>query len=579
MNMNELTGHNPIINNNDEEVIVNPNIKKPSGTVKSVDPVQLRGLKTPEEIAMEQGGVTEFDEAKKLAAESADKEKERMETVKEVLEQTEGELDSEAAQAIFGFDPIAAMQNPPDPATLNKQKVMEQIQKEKGIIPQVDDSIPLEQPSRSIDPQLAVPEEEIDDEDAEIERDLDDGISASSRMVSYEPEVPTAPKIKQPEEAPQTVEPAKISSTLPEFDDEDDEDEDELVDEDQGPTDEERLEALRNEIHQKISPIAKKFDISTFSITKKPARLKNTLPVAQAAVGNKLAEWPLYHSGKVITMEGLLGSEIDTLASRVSRNNIQGLREQYNILYQHDKTPGKPETLEQWLKSISILDIDHLYGAIYRATFENANFFPYDCENDRCRHSFLSDSIPFMNMVKFANDNVKKRFHEILEGGITTSDSTFAAEVVPISDTYALSIRVPSIYDAVIRPAYLDKDFYARNDAIVALATYVDEMFYIDMEHQELRPIETVYYHDNIGKTERARIIALKKIVKTLTSDQYNLIVEYINSVNEGDSKTGVDYIVPETQCPKCGQKIEEQTVTASYLFFLRHRLATLANG
>ena len=79
MNMSELTGHDSIVNSDDEEVIVNPNIKKPSGTVKSVDTVQLRGLKTPEEIAMEQGGVTEFDEAKKLAAESADKEKERME--------------------------------------------------------------------------------------------------------------------------------------------------------------------------------------------------------------------------------------------------------------------------------------------------------------------------------------------------------------------------------------------------------------------------------------------------------------------------------------------------------------------
>lgn len=556
-------------NQNDEEIIVNPNLKSSSnGTRIKVDPVELRGLKTAEEIALENGGgITEIDEAKILAENAVLREAEMPDTIREVLEQTGGELDTEARESIFGFDPIAAMETPPKPGKTSLKEITENAKSimESRDIPDptpIEDQIPYE--SDFYD----------DDDDDELI-----GEQSSPKPISSHQDLntPTAPEIEPIEKADEVKAP-EVSNTLPEFDDDDDDDE-ELIDEDQGPTDDEIMENLKKEIHEKISPIAKKFDISTFSIVKKPVRVKNAIPVAEAAAGNKLADWVLYNSGKTITMEGFLGSEIDTIINRTSRNNVQGLREQYNMLYKHDKTPGKPGTFEEWVKSISILDVDHLYAAAYRATFEGSNFIPYDCPNNRCKNSFLSDNRPFMSLVKFENDNVKHRFNKILNGDYTTADSWYASEIVPVSDTFAVSLRMPSIYDAIIKPAYIDEEFYARNEAVVALSSYIDEIFYIDAENQQLRPIESVYYPNNIGKTERARIVALKKIIKTLNSDQYNMIVSYISAINSGDDRVGVKYVIPETNCPNCGASIPEEETSALNMLFLRHRLAMLANG
>lgn len=575
MNLDQLK--NPGVQSDDDGVIVNPNVAKetkPSGELHKVNPAELRGLKTSEEIAAENDPGTEIDQAKALAAEAIEKQGEMVDTMKEVLEQT-GELDHEAMESIYGFDPIQMMQNPPKLKSGALKGEREKLKEEM-------DNIPVEDESKEVSDKI-IPieraEVKVDAEEEEIEKDLE----VEPKMESYKPMEAAAPTIPVDNTPDTKSSIPEVSNTIPEFDDDMDKELEEIekeIDEDtgvEGPTREERLEMLKKDIHEKITPIASKFDISGFSIVNKPVRVSNTIPVAKAESGAKVADWVLFSSAKRITMEGFLGSEIDTLASRTGRNNVQGLREQYNLLYEHDRTPNKPGTLEEWLKSISVMDSDHLFAAAYRASFENTNFVPYDCPDGKCGKSFLSESMPFMKMVKFDNDEAKQKFNTILNSDYTTGDTRYVSEIIPISDIYAVSLREPSIYDAIIKPAYLDSDFYNKYESLVALSTYIDGIYYIDAAKKELRPIDFVRYPNNIGKTEKAKIVILKKVVQTLNSDQYNLIISYINAITK--KRSGVSYIIPETNCPGCGAKIEEESTTAGNLLFLRHQLATLANG
>ena len=152
-------------NQNDEEIIVNPNLKSSSsGNRVKVDPVKLRGLKTAEEIALENGGgITEIDEAKILAEDAIEREAEMPDTIREVLEQTGGELDTEARESIFGFDPIAAMETPPKPGKTSLKEITENA---KSIM----DSRDIPEPT-PIEDQIPDESDFYDDDDDEEEED------------------------------------------------------------------------------------------------------------------------------------------------------------------------------------------------------------------------------------------------------------------------------------------------------------------------------------------------------------------------------------------------------------------------
>lgn len=277
-------------------------------------------------------------------------------------------------------------------------------------------------------------------------------------------------------------------------------------------------------------------------------------------------------------MEGLQGVDIDTLSDRNARNTPQALRTQYNVFYSHILDENKPDTLDAWLKTVSVADIDHLYACVYLPTFAGANFIPYDCEAEGCKNAFISDDIPFMDMVKFKDDEAKKKFMSLVEGQATPSTGLVVGEMIPISEYYAVVLRDPSIYDAIIRPAYLDEEFRNKHRRTIGIAPWIYEIYELDVENKLINPITMMEYKNNIRKTEKARIITLEKMLNSLTSDEYYMLVSYINAINDTDASS-VTYVMPEICCPKCEEKIEETAVRMSQLLFLRHQLASLANG
>ena len=175
-------------------------------------------------------------------------------------------------------------------------------------------------------------------------------------------------------------------------------DEGSSVTEDENALNDHRLELLKEDINSKISHTSIK-SIAGFTISKKPISVNNASIAAKRDHG-KVADWVLPGSDRIISMREMTGTEIETLLSNnTGRNKLNGIRDQYQLLYDHVIDPYKPKDVDSWVKLISVTDVDHLYAAVYRATFEGKNFIPYDCpDTNKCKNSFLSDNVPSMTM-------------------------------------------------------------------------------------------------------------------------------------------------------------------------------------
>lgn len=340
-----------------------------------------------------------------------------------------------------------------------------------------------------------------------------------------------------------------------------------------------KLESAREDIKNKVIPIAQRVDIKGFTLLNKPVTISNSVEMAHHSQHIKTARWALFSSKLPIEMSGFLGTEIDDLVrlSSIREPSAADNTKLYKLFYDHIVTP-KPDSVEAWMKTVSIMDIKHLYATAYRASFEGVNFLPFDCTNPRCNNGFVSDSLPWEDMVKYENEDARKEAMRIYKSNPPESDyKLYTTEIVPISDVYAMSFKEPSIYDVQIAPLYLDPDWYTKMEGTISINAYVDSIYVIDAKNKALRPLFIKSYHGDTRKTLKAKVLALGKVLTTLTSDQYNLISSYIEEINK--TMNYVNYQRPEVICPKCGKKIEAVDQNPAELLFTRHRLTSLANG
>lgn len=457
---------------------------------------------------------------------------------------------------------------------------------EEEIMQDIENEIPEEYDEVEED----VIQEKVEDQDYEIEEDdYEDELEEEEQVEEEETPIKPVTVEKNAEDVDEPINKSDVLPPIPEnkpFIDRSEDDDLKALDEESSTETEEeaqalnehRIELLKKDVRKKVTPIFAK-NIAGFSIAKKPISISNTSAQAKKQHG-RVADWVLPASNRIISMRELTGPEIDTVLSNANtRNKLNSIREQYQLLYDHVEDPYKPGDVESWAKLISVSDVDHLYAAVYRASFEGVNFIPYDCpDTKKCKNSFLSDNVPFMDMVKFKDSHAKAHFDKLINSVPTEKYSVYNTEVYPVSDVYALGFKEPSIYDVVFVSAYLDDAFIQKYQDIMAIAPYVDGMYYIDQNDKVLRPIYVKEYPNDVVKTAKAKIITLSKIIKDLSSDQFNMIAMYANDVM-GDRTDEITFRIPETHCPKCGAKIEEAGYTASQLLFLRHHLTALANG
>ena len=449
--------------------------------------------------------------------------------------------------------------------------------------------IPVENPTQDLmdelDAELAKDDAEYESEvgynneyESEVEED-DNKVLKAARAYTYSDNVSVEDEVPTPA-SHSTV--ATIDTTFKDFEsgdinfDKEDEDLEENVDEQKLAEKEqkEQLDKLRTLVRQKISPVTKAFDISTFSVSKRPAANRISTPRDKSS---KIADWVLMSSQKPIYMRKFSGTELERLANGgKGRTRLNRALDTWQLIYSHIVDPHKPETLEDWAKATSFLDIDHIYMAIYRANFEGSNYIPYNCTNEHCKDKvFLSDNFDIMDMCKFADKEAKDKFNSIIGTEPNFTSGLYSTEIVPVSDDYAFVFREPSIYNIIFESAVLDEEFVEKFGDLISICSYIDEIYYINKQEQILQPVRTNVYPNNLKKTVKSRIINFSKYISELGSDEYNTIIAYMQKINESGDK--LTYQLPEVTCPACNTVIPAVKQDAQNLVFTRHQLAALA--
>lgn len=478
----------------------------------------------------------------------------------------------EEVDVMAGFDENSKVEaNTQQDIPVRARRVSQQVKQETPapVDPSFDD-IPIE-----AEP---VEDDQAEDDSTDINEELSD-------MTSSETEVIESPKVDDDDEKLDVetvsdntvpaddnfqIESGYIQEDEKVYENEDGEDVKE-TNESATLTDDQRRELLKNLVRQKIKPAVKKINLSGYSIAKKGTISSISLNATRQVYSVK---WPLINTGICVRMKEFSGQDLER--ARIALNNNEA-RPVLELMYNHIISP-KPDTLEGWMKSVAFEDYDHLFFAIYCASFNGANYIPIDCQNPACKtKTYITDNIPFMQMVKFDSDKTKKEFIKLYKEDPIESKGMFPSEIVPISENYAISFVTPSLYSTLMVTELLDDDFVNKYNNTVSNIPYIDTIYQIDSNSKQLIPVEWKTYANNDGKSLQSRVIRYEHVFNSMTIDELAAIDGIIQKLNE--KSNAIQYMIPETTCPYCNHKNPEQVQSPSVLVFLRSQLGRLATS
>lgn len=321
---------------------------------------------------------------------------------------------------------------------------------------------------------------------------------------------------------------------------------------------------LRAEIRKKINPVKKKFDLSSAEVIRKPASVNNYVANKQRAT-KRTFMWPLFRSGRPIKIQSFNANELNILSEQARSNTPVDV---FRTIYNHIVGP-KGADFDQWAKCTSYFDVNHLWFAIYGACFYGSNYLPFSCE--KCREITVTTDTPLMDMVKFKDDEAKKLFDNIMNMPEDEKfGSVFAESRIQVADDLVIGFKEPNIYNSMVENAYYDRDFRQKYNDIINISNYISDIYFIT-DDGNLEPFATKEYPNNAVKTAKARIIQYAKLIRSLSSDEYGVVMTAI--VEMGRDTEPVTYQMPEITCEKCGAVIPAEEQDASSLVFTRHQL------
>ena len=355
----------------------------------------------------------------------------------------------------------------------------------------------------------------------------------------------------------------------------DEEDEEEIVyTPNEGPSNQELLDDLKSQIKEKVSPIRKSIDLSKFTFAKKAVSAQKVMKLAIHNHQNA-ADWVLPSAGRSISMTGLSGPEILKLNPENSnRNRANTFRDMYRVIYDHVLDGNKPE-FEAWLKQLRYVDLQHIYFALYMATFGGSNFVNYSCP--KCKKVFIKD-INFNDMVVYADDETKTKIQNMLKMDSTSvSNDEYPVTLIPVSDSYAFAIKTPSVWNVIMETASLSDKFLEKHADLIDVVSYIDSAYLIDSTNEQLIPINTKPDPNDMAKTAARRIKAMYDIISTLSSEEYYALRAAIGELDEEVTK--MSYQIPACKCPTCETEIPANAeITPDGMLFMRHQLAAIGN-
>ena len=334
------------------------------------------------------------------------------------------------------------------------------------------------------------------------------------------------------------------------------------------------LRHLQKMAMEKMKPVSTRLDISSFTIVKKP--VANVNPIFQDSK-DRVIKWVLPAQKSIVLMKEFNGSEIEKLREySENSNSIDALNRRFKMIYDHIVSP-KPDSFEVWLKTTPFEDVDHYFFAIYVACFKGANFLPGDCINKDCGETYITDDTKIMDMVKFDNKEAKDLFTELYTSEAThAGKGVYCTEVVPLSNKVAIAFRQPSIYNIFETSILSDRDSN-RFASIINYVPFIDTIYMIDQANQALVPITYKMYPDNQTKTLRSKLMKYDKVFTSLSVDEFGPIRAYVEELSKKTNEnSGMKYVLPASECPKCHHMTEEHVVKAEELVFTRYQLGAL---
>ena len=327
------------------------------------------------------------------------------------------------------------------------------------------------------------------------------------------------------------------------------------------------MKRFAENVKERIAPITKRFNLNDFTVGESPITRLDIKMMGLSHVS--VADHFLPNAGKIISCSALSGSELMAMNPENSnRSRLNTLKDIYSIMYKH-VVSEKPKIFDEWLKTTRFNDLEHIYFALYKATFGGSNFMTYECPNKKCQDVFIED-VSFEDMINYADDETKAKMQAIMSSG---DSSITPYEIVrqQISNNLAIGIRNPSIYNVVIEVSGLSDSFLEKYQDLMDIIVFIDNIYYIDYEHQVLEPVDFMPDKNNIAKTIARRIKIIADILRSLPSDNY---FELRKAVADAfPSLAGVTYKIPAATCKKCGTQIPERVVGAQELLFMRHQL------
>ena len=335
---------------------------------------------------------------------------------------------------------------------------------------------------------------------------------------------------------------------------------------------EEKLKYLRRLATERLKPVSKTLDISSFTVLKKPTA--NTAVLNQ--VQTKVAKWTLLDQESIVFMKEFTGAELEALREySEDQTSVASLTRRFRMIYDHITSP-KPASFEVWLKSTPYADVDNYFFAIYIASFKGANYLPMDCVDPKCGETFLTEDIDIMDMVKFRTEEAKKKFVQLYTSeSAPAGKGIYCTEIVPLSHNIAVQFKEPSIY-SYFEVASIDQKFKEKYASVFEYIPYIDSIYLIDENAGTLTPVGYKVYSDNVTKSIKSKIKKFADVLSTLSIDEFGPIKAYISGINE--RKIDMDYVYPSVTCPKCGKETKEQISSAEELVFIRYQLGALVN-
>lgn len=425
-----------------------------------------------------------------------------------------------------------------NPASIDLDEVLEEIEKD-----------PIQSPNG---PDSCVKKEQIVD-------DKKDEIKPVVEGIEVQPQIQEEVKVEVTPVEAEKVETGENATT--------DDDEELRLDPD------EEFKNLKNEIKNESLPFTP-IDTSGINIGN-PIAITNTIDpndILQEGI------WPLLSEGRVLRVKELRGALLNSVITvDDNKASYNDLMNKYGKIYKHVESAKEP-TVKAWIDNIDYTSYDDLNFSIYIPSFKNANHMALECSH--CGKNYLDKNIPMEKMYRCKDDAVKEKFESVMRSGNTSTEKPI--KLKQISNEYFIGLKIPSIYRYFIEPKLLKPEFAAKWEELIAICSYIDSIQYIERDQQtgkvSLRPIQIKEDPDNPSKSLMDRLKKFIMIINKLTSDQYMYMISLINELDREHSDSGIEYLLPESTCPKCGKTTPAQRIFASQLLFTRHQLVTLAN-